>query len=144
LRGTAQDLHELREIRATIEPSAARLAAGRRTDDELAEIDAHYRRMAAAVAEPMALAAAEADFHTAVVDAAHNALLLHMNVVIRVALDATGAVSDPAPAAMALRRGVADAIRREDPAESERTTRTLLDLWWEHLPHNGLDGARPL
>ena len=142
IEGTTQDLRELREIRATIEPSAARLAAVRRTDDELAAIDAHCRRMEAALAEPLALEAAEADFHTAVVDAAHNALLSHMNAVIRVALDATGATSDPGPVAMTLRRAVADAIRRGDPAESERAMRTLLESWWEHMSHNGLATRR--
>ena len=133
VEGTAQDLRELCDVRAAIEPSAARLAAERRTDDERAQIDAHCRRMEAAVAEPMALAVAEADFHAAVVDAAHNALLSYVNAVTRVALDATDAPSDPTPAAMALRRDVAGAIRRADPVESERAMRSLLDLWWEHV-----------
>lgn len=138
-----QDLHELREVRASIEPSAARLAAVRRTDGELAEIDAHCRRMESAMAEPLALAVAEADFHTSVVDAAHNGLLSHMNTVIRIALDAVGAVSDPAPPAMALRRGIAEAIRRADPSESERLMRTLLDQWWDHMSNDGLRADRP-
>jgi DNA-binding FadR family transcriptional regulator len=132
VEGTAQDLHELRDVRATIEPSAARLAAERRTDDELAQIDAHCRRMEAAVAEPAALAVAEADFHAAVVDAAHNALLSYVNAVTRVALEATDVPSDATPTAMALRRGVADAIRLGDPVGSEDAMRNLLDLWWEH------------
>ena len=63
-----EDLRELYEIRSTIETTAARLAAERRTDEQLSEIDAHQRRIAAAAAEPIALRAAELDFHDAIVD----------------------------------------------------------------------------
>jgi DNA-binding FadR family transcriptional regulator len=51
-----EDLRELYEIRATIETTAARLAAERRTEAQLSEIDAHQRRIEAAAAEPIAFA----------------------------------------------------------------------------------------
>ena len=83
------------EIRATIETAAARLAAERRTEQQLSEIDAHQRRIEAASAEPLALRAAELDFHDAVVDAAQNSLLSHVGAMIRVALEA--ACDPPVP-----------------------------------------------
>ncbi len=82
------DLHELQEVRTTIEMTAARLAAVRRTDEELSEIEANERRVEAAWAEPWARRAADLDFHGAVVEAAHNTLLSHVSALIRVALEA--------------------------------------------------------
>ena len=80
------DLRELHEVRLTIEAAAARLAAGRRTDEQLAEIEANERRVEAAWAEPMARREADLDFHSAVVEAADNSLLAHVDALIRVAL----------------------------------------------------------
>ena len=88
------DLRELHEVRTTIETAAARLAAGRRTEAELSEIEAHERRVEAAWAEPLAERAADLDFHAAVVEAAHNGLLSHVSALIRVALEATDAASN--------------------------------------------------
>ena len=75
-------------MRSTIGATAARLAAGRRTAGQLSEIEANERRVEAAWAEPVARRAAELDFHGAVVDAAQNTLLSHVNALIRVALEA--------------------------------------------------------
>ena len=61
------DLRELHEVRSTIEAAAARLAADRRTDEQLAEIEANERRVEAAWAEPVARREADLDFHGAVV-----------------------------------------------------------------------------
>lgn len=56
-----EDLRELYEIRSSVEATAARLAARRRTEAQLSEIDAHGRRIEAAAAEPIALHAGDAD-----------------------------------------------------------------------------------
>jgi GntR family transcriptional regulator, galactonate operon transcriptional repressor len=129
-----EDLRELYEVRATIETAAARLAAERRTDEQLSEIEAHQRRIDAASAEPMALRAAELDFHDAVVDAAQNSLLSHVGAMIRVALEAAG---DPPPAAdgdeALLRTAVVAAIRARNPDASEAAMRSLVDVGWRRV-----------
>ncbi len=130
-----EDLRELYEIRATIETTAARLAAERRTDAQLSEIDANQRRIEAASAEPLAFRAAELDFHDAVVEAAQNSLLSHVGAMIRVALEAAG--EPPRPDAdgneALLRTAVVTAIRAQDPDASEAAMRSLVDLGWRRV-----------
>ena len=129
-----EDLRELYEIRATIETTAARLAAERRTEAQLSEIDAHQRRIEAAAAEPIAFRAAELDFHDAVVEAAHNSLS-HVGAMIRVALEAAG--EPPPPDANAdeasLRTAVTSAIRAQDPDASEAAMRSLVEMGWRRV-----------
>ena len=127
------DLVELSEVRAVVEPSAARLAARRRTDADIADIEAHCKRMESAVAEPMAYRTAELDFHAAVVDASHNTMLSHMGAVIRVALS-----SVPSNGGASVRlgttghRAVLDAIDRRDPVAAEKGMRELIDRQRPH------------
>lgn len=124
----ADDLVELSEVRAVVEPSAARLAASRRTEADLADIDAHCRRMESALAEPMAYRTAELDFHAAVVDASHNTMLSHMGAVIRVALSSVAPRGDARELHDAAgHRAVLDAIDRHDPEGAEKEMRKLLD-----------------
>ena len=131
------DLRELHEVRSTIEAAAARLAAGRRTDEQLAEIEANERRVEAAWAEPLARRTADLDFHGAVVEAAHNALLSHVNAMIRVALEAAGSPSngeaEAARRGATLRADVARAIRAGDAQASEAAMRALVELDWTIL-----------
>jgi DNA-binding FadR family transcriptional regulator len=138
-----EDMRELYEIRATIEATAARLAAERRTEEQLDEIEAHQRRIEAASAEPMALRAADLDFHGAVVDAAHNSLLSHVSAMIRVALEA--ASEPPAPESNGdealLRAAVATAIRDGDADASETAMRSLVDIVWRRVVAGGTSGA---
>ena len=130
-----EDMRELYEIRATIEATAARLAAERRTEEQLCEIEAHQRRIEAASAEPIALRAADFDFHGAVVEAAQNSLLSHVSAMIRIALEASG--EQPAPEAdgneALLRTAVATAIRDRDADASETAMRSLVDIAWRRF-----------
>lgn len=122
------DLVELSEVRAAVEPSAARLAAGRRTEADLADIEAHCKRMESAAAEPMAFRAAELDFHAAVVDASHNTMLSHMGAVVRVALSSVPTNGEASvQQGTAGHRAVLDAIDRHDPAAAEKGMRELID-----------------
>jgi DNA-binding FadR family transcriptional regulator len=130
-----EDLRELYEIRATIEAAAARLAAERRTEEQLSEIDAHRRRIEAASEEPIALRAAELDFHGAVVDAAQNSLLSHVSAMIRVALEAAAEphCPDADGKEASLRTAVATAIRARDADASEAAMRSLVDHAWRQV-----------
>ena len=131
----SDDLRELYEVRASIAAAAARLAAVRRTDEQLALIEAHQRRIAAAAAEPLARRTAELDFHAAVVDAAHNSLLSHVSAMVRVGLEAAAVPntnpSDEEPGA--LRAAVVEAIRTGDAEAAEKGMRMLVDRAWEAI-----------
>jgi DNA-binding FadR family transcriptional regulator len=128
-----KDLRELYEVHSSIAASAARLAATRRTDAQLGEIEAHLRRLDAAVAEPVARRNAELDFHAAVVDAADNSLLAHVGAIIRVALESAGrpASFPPDDESTALRVALIEAFRGRDPDAAEKAMRMLVDLTWE-------------
>ncbi len=133
------DLRELYEVRASIAAAAARLAAARRTAEQLADIDAQHRRIDAAVAEPIARRLADLDFHAAVVDAAHNSLLAHAGAMVRVALEAAAspAPSPPDDGSGALRTAVVEAIRSGDVDGAEKAMRMLVELAWEAIASDG-------
>lgn len=128
------DVRELAEIRSTVEPTAARLAAERRTDDDVADLEAHYKRIDAAVAEPIAFRRAGLDFHAAVLDSAHNTLLSHIGAIIRVALTSAleGRAVSIASSSLGTdhHRTILDAIHGQDGAAAEQAMRVLLDQWW--------------
>jgi DNA-binding FadR family transcriptional regulator len=125
-----EDLRELYEVHSSIAASAARLAATRRTDEQLSEIEAHLRRIDAAAAEPDARRTAELDFHAAVVDAAYNSLLAHVAAMVRVALESAGrrATSGPDDESSAFRVAVIEAIRARDADAAAMAMRMLVDL----------------
>ena len=125
---------EVYEVRKALEVQAARLAAERRTDADLASIRESLaeRQRARARARDGAFVEADLAFHRCVVAAAHNALLAEMfdsfSAALREALavivsdsglDDAGA--DPAHARLAA------AIEAGDPAAAERATRDHLD-----------------
>lgn len=142
----SDDLRELYEVRSSIAAAAARLAAVRRTTEQLDEIEAHQRRIEAAAAEPLARRVAELDFHAAVAAAAHNSLLAHVSAMIRVAIEAAavpaGSARDDGSAA--LRVTLVDAIRAGDAESAEKAMRMLVDLAWEAVARAGEEPDRPV
>lgn len=72
---TAEGLAEAVELRRILEPQVARLAAMRRTVEELAELEAILARMRAALADPDRWIQADLDFHDQIGRMAHNRLV---------------------------------------------------------------------
>lgn len=88
-RAVAMDRGNLRdvlEVRAGIEVQSARLAAIRRTDAQLAEMQVLVARMREAVDDTGAYAQLDVEFHLLVAEAAHNNLLYYLVSGIRDAL----------------------------------------------------------
>jgi GntR family transcriptional repressor for pyruvate dehydrogenase complex len=125
---------EVYEVRKALEVQAARLAAERRTDADIASIRESLaeRQRTRARARDSAFIEADLAFHRCVVAAAHNALLAEMfdsfsaalrgalaAIVSDSGLDDVGA--DPAHVRLAA------AIEAGDPAAAERATRDHLD-----------------
>ncbi|XVV09738.1 FadR/GntR family transcriptional regulator [Actinoplanes sp. CA-131856] len=72
-------LTEVYEVRVALEVEAARLAAARRTDDDMTAIDAAMaRRVEAAGEDDAAFVDADIALHAAIVAAAHNPILLNL------------------------------------------------------------------
>lgn len=97
------ELAHLLEVRHAIEVRAAALAAERRTDDDLAVLDAAMARRLSALADGdgPAFITADVDFHIAVVAAAHNPLLVELYdglvETLRASIDDPGDADDLGP-----------------------------------------------
>ncbi len=122
-------LENLAEVRGIVEPAAARLAAERRTEDDLAELDAALAAMAAAVHTPDAMVDADLRFHRALLNAAHNEVLSRMEVILAAGLQVRDRFvhhsrhgSDPMPS----HRALLDAIRDGDARAAGLTVEALL------------------
>ncbi|MFD8966129.1 FadR/GntR family transcriptional regulator [Streptomyces sp. NPDC059568] len=137
-------LRNLGEVRGIVEPAAVRLAAARRTDADLAALEAALTAMGGtaeyedgagadgAGGASGAARAVEADlaFHRALLAATHNELLERMEMVIESGLAHRDQIvhssphgEDPVPS----HRAVLDAVRAQDQDAAERAMRALLD-----------------
>lgn len=122
-------LGDLAEVRGIIEPAAAGLAALRRTDDDLATLQAAIDLMAAAARGDGDPVEADVAFHRALLAATHNELLMRTEVVLETGLAARdrlvhGALrdDDPTPAHAA----VLAAVRARDPGAASAAVSALL------------------
>ncbi|AQW53982.1 FadR/GntR family transcriptional regulator [Streptomyces violaceusniger] len=123
-------LRNLAEVRSIIEPAAVRLAAERRTDADLAALDAAVDAMGAGGSDAAHAVEADLAFHRALLVATHNELLERMEMVIESGLAHRDRIvhssphsQDPVPA----HRAVLDAVRAQDPQTAEAAMRALLD-----------------
>ncbi|WP_134666637.1 MULTISPECIES: FadR/GntR family transcriptional regulator [Amycolatopsis] len=107
----AAEYRELVEARESIEATIIALAARRRTAAELAVLTDLVDRMAAALTDRDRFLEADAEFHVALAEAAHNRILLRSMLAIR----------------LPLRRLMADRLR-EELAEHGDLTRS----WEDH------------
>jgi DNA-binding FadR family transcriptional regulator len=123
-------LDQLHEVRSIIEPAAARLAANRATEADLATLDGALDEMSAADGDLVAVVGADLSFHRALLAATHNELLERMEVVMETGLAERDRLvhgvaqhDDPVPS----HRAVVDAIRANDATGAEQAMRGLLD-----------------
>ena len=137
-------LRDLGEVRGIVEPAAVRLAAERRTEEDLAVLDEALQAMARASEVGDEAVAADLAFHRALLAASHNEMLERMETVIATGLafrdrlvHTTGhRPQDPVPSHGA----VLDAVRTGDADAAETAMRALLDQSardLEELRHEG-------
>ncbi|MGA5561784.1 FadR/GntR family transcriptional regulator [Streptomyces platensis] len=120
------------ELRRSIEPAAAALAAERRTDEDLAALDAALSAMAASDNDPVLLVRADASFHTAMLIASNNRFYAQMHRVIvpvlvqrdRAVLEEYGTFDH----AHAIHAAVVEAIRNRDVDGAYVAMLELLDV----------------
>ncbi|OQO89703.1 FadR/GntR family transcriptional regulator [Saccharomonospora piscinae] len=127
---TVAVLRDLAEVRAVVEPAVASMAALRRDDRDLAELDAALAEMADAVGTGAAAeVAADLRWHRAMLRATHNEMLARMDVFIepslrlRDALVHETAADDPVPSHAV----VVEAVRRQDAEAAAAAVTSLLD-----------------
>jgi GntR family transcriptional regulator, transcriptional repressor for pyruvate dehydrogenase complex len=75
---TAKEVSETMEVRAHLEQLAATLACQRRTNDDLARLEDVLRRTESDLLAGRNIAAIDTEFHIAVVESAHNSILVRV------------------------------------------------------------------
>lgn len=111
------------ELRCLIEPSAARLAAGRRTAAELEVLEVAYAAMMAAFPEPVAYSLADLAFHRGLFRACGNPFIDRLGAIVAVVLEGGFHLRDggviPSEAGLMAHGQVLAAIREGDAAAAE-------------------------
>jgi GntR family transcriptional regulator, galactonate operon transcriptional repressor len=122
-------LGELAEMRLIVEPAAARLAAARRTDDDLLALDRAVAGLARPGATAQEIITADIGFHCGLLRASHNELLDRIEGVVEATLRSNHHVLHDAahwPREVGRHRLVWDAVRAADPGAAEQAMRDLL------------------
>jgi DNA-binding FadR family transcriptional regulator len=123
---------ELTELRWTIEPLAARLAAGHGREDvqqrlgDMVEIMGH----AMAQGDALTFSRADAEFHSLLIQVAGNRMLEHLSGIVSAALQVSGGpvagCDRPNDASLAHHARIADALAAGDGTGAETAMRQLL------------------
>lgn len=126
-------LDAILEARRTIEPQAAELAATRASLQEIADMEAACRDMAASGADTARFVRADAELHRLVYAASHNPVFRQIGKLIdpalHAALEETGAHSpDERAAAIRVHADLIEALRLRDPAGARRAAEAILNL----------------
>lgn len=130
-----QVAEELFELRLSIEPLVARLAARRATRQELAEIRNAFERMGRAHQSVQEAIEADIDFHLAIFYAAHNRFLVPVASAIRTALmisvPRTFARSGGFADSLARHEAILNAIEARDERAAAERSEELLKVTYE-------------
>ena len=125
---------QLTEVRAVVEPAAARMAAERATDEDVQALTEALAAMSSAD-DVDAAVAADLAFHRRLLSATHNDFLAQIAQIIAIGLAERDRFvhhanpSDPVPS----HRPVLDAVTAHDPDAAERAMRALVDRSMQDL-----------
>jgi GntR family galactonate operon transcriptional repressor len=122
-------LDELTEVRAVVEPAAARIAAGRASEEDVEGLREALADMAAAGEDAEASVQADLAFHRRLMAATHNNFLMRMERVIAIGLAERDKLVHGAPVAgdpVPSHRKVFDAIVAGDPTAAEQAMLALV------------------
>lgn len=125
-------VHSLMEARRLIEPAAAELAAQRATARDLAALDDAYQRMCQSLPHDVEQCSlADMDFHTALLAASHNHVLMQLASVSRAAMRAlfelTTHLGSSHEQALHLHGAVVEAIRLRQPEAARAAIISILE-----------------
>lgn len=124
-------LEELTEVRAIIEPANARLAAERRSDEDVAVLEDALARMVETEDDPLAHAVADVEFHRALAVASGNDLLARIGGAFEALLRARDELVHSVARItefQAPHAAVLEAVRDRDADRAELAMRELLDI----------------
>lgn len=124
-------LEQALELRRMIEPAAARLAAERASEPQIAALYEAYEEMFAAGDDLDAFMAPDLRFHSLLLEACGNELLEHMTEIFTAVLRTVFAYSSSSsrsyPRAARRHRAIVKAIEARDPDAAEQAVLRLID-----------------
>jgi DNA-binding FadR family transcriptional regulator len=129
---TREFLQDVQELRRVVEPAAVRLAAERATPADLAELEAAYAGMRAAVlGEGGDYVSSDLRFHQTLLRAAHNRMMVQMSralgALLRTSFELSTAQPGRAAESLPLHRAILDAVVAGRPDRAERASLALID-----------------
>src|SRR6266498_1226344 len=131
-RATARRLPDVIDARMALEVHIAELAAQRRTDHDLAQIDTALDLMGEQIERGERGLEGDERFHAAVTTAAHSELLADLMAAIATPISESRVQSlsqqGRPPRSLRSHRQIAQAIRAGDPRAAARTMRAHIDL----------------
>lgn len=126
----ASFLDDLAEMRFIIEPATARLAALRRTDQDLEQLHDALQAMIDAGSDGTGVIDADLAFHRALLNAAHNELLTRMEFILESGLRARDTLvhnKSDWPDSVPVHRAILAAVEAGDSSRAEQAVLDLLD-----------------
>lgn len=124
-------IRDLQDLRLVVEPAAVRLAAARRTPEDMIEIEAAYAGMAKAVLEGGDYVTHDLRFHQGLLRASHNRMLVQMSkalgALLRTSFEISTRKKNGPRSSLPLHRAVLDAVAAGQPARAERAVLVLIN-----------------
>ncbi len=124
-------LRDLQELRRIVEPAGVRLAAERATAADIADIEAAYAGMKAAIEQGGDYVAHDLRFHQGLLRACHNRMVVQMSkalgALLRTSFEISTSRPDGPASSLPLHRAVLDAVIARQPAKAERACLVLID-----------------
>ncbi len=124
-------IRDLQDLRLVVEPAAVKLAAARRTPEDLIEIEAAYAGMEKAVFEGGDYVTHDLRFHQGLLRASHNRMLVQMSkalgALLRTSFEISTRKKNGPRSSLPLHRAVLDAVAAGQPARAERAVLVLIN-----------------
>ena len=124
-------IEHLVELRRMIEPAAARLAATRRSAEQLQALASALADMTAAVDDPLAYYRADLAFHRAVFAASGNPFVDRLGAIVSAVLEVSFRLQRrsliPMAVGLAMHERVLDAVRARDADAAERAMDEIIE-----------------
>ena len=127
---TREFLLDLQELRRVVEPAGVRLAAERATAQDMAEIEAAYAGMKAAIEHGGDYVTHDLRFHQGLLRACHNRMMVQMSkalgALLRTSFEISTARPDGPADSLPLHRALLDAVIARQPDQAERACLALI------------------
>jgi DNA-binding FadR family transcriptional regulator len=124
-------IRDLQDLRLVVEPAAVKLAAARRTPEDLMEIEAAYAGMEKAVFEGGDYVTHDLRFHQGLLRASHNRMLVQMSkalgALLRTSFEISTRKKNGPRSSLPLHRAVLDAVAAGQPTRAERAVLVLIN-----------------